>query len=351
MRILIGVQGTGNGHLSRCAALAEALALQQVEVDFLMSGRPRDGFFDMELFGSWQWRQGLTFAVEHGRVALRETVRRNHWRQFWQDVNELDLSSYDLVVSDYEPVTAWAARKQQRRIIGIGRQYAFYKPCHGLPISAAQRQLLRWFAPVTDAVGMHWSCGGSHILPPVIHQRGPQLQREENHYLVYLPFEPLPRINRLLQQLTDYRFSVFHPAVSQQQIGAVSYYPPSRNGFAEAFSRACGVISNAGFETSCEALWHGKKLLVRPLAGQFEQLANARCLEQLQLASVMRDLDSAELSSWIEHGKARQCWWPDVATELAQWLADGAERPVSELSKALWRKTDTADYRELLQRG
>ena len=35
MRILYGVQGPGNGHISRCRSVAEALARKGVEVDYL----------------------------------------------------------------------------------------------------------------------------------------------------------------------------------------------------------------------------------------------------------------------------------------------------------------------------
>ena len=45
--------------------------------------------------------------------------------RFLRDARELDLTGYDLVVSDYEPVVSRAGRKQGRRVIGIGHQYAF----------------------------------------------------------------------------------------------------------------------------------------------------------------------------------------------------------------------------------
>ena len=44
---------------------------------------------------------------------------------FIQDVNALDLSRYDMVITDFEPVSAWAARMQNKPCIGIGHQYAF----------------------------------------------------------------------------------------------------------------------------------------------------------------------------------------------------------------------------------
>ena len=43
MRILFGVQGTGNGHISRSRTLARALKSRGVAVDYLFSGRAADG--------------------------------------------------------------------------------------------------------------------------------------------------------------------------------------------------------------------------------------------------------------------------------------------------------------------
>jgi len=62
MRLLYGVQGTGNGHISRCRTLAQALGRHGVEVDYLLSGRARDDYFDMQSFGDFRARQGLTFS-------------------------------------------------------------------------------------------------------------------------------------------------------------------------------------------------------------------------------------------------------------------------------------------------
>ncbi|RUO58607.1 glycosyltransferase family protein [Pseudidiomarina insulisalsae] len=349
MRILLGVQGTGNGHLSRCTALAEALAHEPVQVDYLVSGRAPEHFFDMQAFGDWQWRKGLTFAVNQGRIDLRATLQQNDWKQFWRDVNALDLSPYDLVVTDYEPVVAWAARRQAKRCIGMGRQYAFFRPTQTLRIPKVYQQLLKWFAPARDIVGMHWVNEGSHILPPIVHHRAAAEKPQAGHYLVYLPFESLLSVHRLLVKFPHYSFSVFHPDAKRQRIAGIEYYPPSRQQFARHFVRAEGIVSNAGFETSCEALAYGKKLLVRPLAGQFEQLANARCLQQLGLATYLSDLSAQGLADWFAHGQRHQCYWPDVATALANWLAQGAEVPIAELSRRLWRRAETGDYRDLLR--
>jgi len=46
-KILYGVQGTGQGHISRARGVAEALKDYDVDVTWLFSGRPKEKFFDM----------------------------------------------------------------------------------------------------------------------------------------------------------------------------------------------------------------------------------------------------------------------------------------------------------------
>ena len=50
MRILFGVQGTGNGHISRSRTLARALKSRGMAVDYLFSGRAADGYFEPGIY-------------------------------------------------------------------------------------------------------------------------------------------------------------------------------------------------------------------------------------------------------------------------------------------------------------
>ncbi|CUS47857.1 MAG: Glycosyl transferase family 1 [Idiomarinaceae bacterium HL-53] len=341
MRVLIGVQGTGNGHLSRCHALAHALSKQtQVQADYLVSGRSQEKLFDMESFGDYQWRKGLSFQVREGRVSILDTISQNPWLQFWEDVRALDLSDYDLVVTDFEPVTAWAARRQGVRCIGMGRQYAFFKDLQGVSINPLQRAMLKQFAPCDTVLGMHWEASGTHVIPPLIHQNTHTEWNDAGTILVYLPFEELANIEALLAHFPEYHFHVFHPDAQPHERGNMSFHAPSRTEFPRIFAQAGGVITNAGFETSSEALSRGKRLLVKPLHGQFEQLANAKCLLDRQLASAMFELSPAAIEDWLEEGQPMRIDWPDVAPVIVDWLAQGAQLPTQELSRQLWQQVE-----------
>ena len=156
MRILYGVQGTGNGHISRCRSVAEALARKGVEVDYLLSGRPANGYFDMQAFGHYRAVPGLTFASRDGELALWQTLRQNQPRRFWQDLTTLELEGYDRIISDFEPVTAWAARRRGLKSIGISHQAAFRYAIPRKGEDIASRLVMRHYAPVDQAIGLHW---------------------------------------------------------------------------------------------------------------------------------------------------------------------------------------------------
>ena len=82
MRILYGVQGTGNGHISRARELAKYFAIKNVCVDYLFTGRDKNGFFDMEIFGNYHYRKGLTFYSQNGQVNYLKTFKKNNYFQF-----------------------------------------------------------------------------------------------------------------------------------------------------------------------------------------------------------------------------------------------------------------------------
>ena len=121
MRILYGVQATEQGHISRARAMAHALKQHpDVDVTWLFSGRPRESLFDMNPFRDFQHRAGLTFLTETGRLRYRKIIMANRYWQFIRDVRRLYVKAYDLVVTDYEPITAWAGNLKKQPVLGIG---------------------------------------------------------------------------------------------------------------------------------------------------------------------------------------------------------------------------------------
>lgn len=342
MKILYGVQATGNGHITRARVMAPALQKQGIEVDYLFSGREPEKLFNMEPFGNYQVRKGLTFVVEDGSVRRLKTVLSNNVLRLIRDIRQLDLSEYDLIISDFEPVSAWAAKLQNKPCIGIAHQYAFRYPIPGPEVGGIMMPAIRFFAPVQQGIGLHWHHFNGPILPPLIEPQSYPVSEQAGMILVYLPFESREQIRRWLEPLQGYEFHVYCDIQKPEEDGHILWRPLSRSGFQEAQARCAGVIANCGFGLSSEVLQAGKKLLTKPLAGQPEQVSNAAVLEHLGLAEVFEDLTPQQFYDWADQPSPEPVTYPDVASALARWIAEGCEQTPEQLAQQLWQDTESS---------
>ena len=246
MRILYGVQGTGQGHISRARAMARSLSQWNVDVTWLFSGRPRERLFDMATFGNFLYRPGLSFTTRAGRIDRLATLRNNNLRAFRRSVVELDLQGFDLVITDFEPITAWAARRAGIRSIGIGHQYAFGKETPQAGQSWLAVKILHNFAPADTPLGLHWYPYADHILPPILDL--PQCQPVAGDYLlVYLPFEDQDQVTALLNKMRNNRFVQYSAEIGDAVHGNVRRCRANVTGFKQHLAGCGGVICNSGF--------------------------------------------------------------------------------------------------------
>lgn len=340
MKILYGVQATGNGHITRARAMQPALARRGVEVDYLFTGRAREKLFDMDAFGDFEVRRGLTFAIERGRVNLPRTLMQANVLELMRDVRALDLSAYDLVLTDFEPVSAWAARRRGKTCIGIGHQYAFPFNIPKADDSWAAQLVMKWFAPASVSLGAHWHHFNAPILPPLMHGTVSGQDADPDQVLVYLPFEDAADIMELLEPLGNYRFHVFTDALPPGVYDHIEVHPFGRDNFQQKLQACQSVLCNAGFELASEALQLGRRILVKPMHGQMEQASNAKALQELGYGSAAQQLTSDLIAHWLNNAPCVQVRYPDVADAVAQWIASGDWSGTDELVSGLWRQVE-----------
>lgn len=340
MKILYGVQGTGNGHLSRARAMARHLKSRHADVTYLFSGRARETYFEMEAFGDFEIRQGLTFAVEKGQVSYLKTIFKNNLLTFIHEVITLDLSPYDLVLCDFDPVTAWAAKLRGKSIIGFGHQSAFK---HKIPIEGNDpiaHLVMRLFAPSKISIGLHWHHFDQPILPPIIHVDDLNLSAvQENKVLVYLPFEEMKSLSPLFKPFGDYEFYFYHPAFhAPLDQDHLHFRPLSVQQFQNDLHSSAAVICSAGFELPSECIHLGKKLLVKPVKNQMEQASNGLALEQLGLGKNTQELTHEVIGQWLRSDIGTSgTRYPDVAKALVDWILRGEWQDYSGLQEQLWQ--------------
>ena len=336
MKIFYGVQGTGNGHITRARVMAKELYEAGIEVKFQFTGRPADKYFDMDIFNDYQIRSGLTFNTNKGQVSYLKTALDAKPRTLLNDIKTLDLSGYDQVISDFEPVTAWAARQQKKHVLGIGHQYAFN---HKIPRKGSDpvaNQVMKYFAPADTGVGLHWHHFGQPILPPIIETPEAPQNIIKNKIVVYLPFEDQKEVIALLAPYTEYDFYLYSPEVTPSAFSHIICNPLSRDQFQKDVYDCAGIISNAGFELASEALQLGKKILAKPLHAQMEQISNAAALKELGYGLTMNNLEAPVIEQFLQSNQATHITYPNVAKIIVQWLKDGMPAMETDFIDSIW---------------
>jgi uncharacterized protein (TIGR00661 family) len=340
LRILYGVQGTGNGHISRSREIIRHLKADGHQVRALVSGRDPALLWDMEAFEPFVTREGLTFSTRRGRLQYLKTAGRLNLFRFYADIRSFDARDVDLVITDFEPVCARIARRHKLPSIGIGHQYAFR---YRIPISGfdpAAMYVIRRFAPADHCLGLHWHHFDQPILPPVVPNHmpaGPAPLAEK--VLVYLPFEEIEDIRRLLMPFHAHQFFIYHQIAAASDEGHLRLRTYSRHGFLKDLAESSAVITNAGFELASEALHLGKKVLVKPLTCQMEQLSNAKALVLLKLGTVMPRLDKDALAEFLARPQFIQVRYPDIARMIAKWIGAGNWKDIEGISRMAWEQT------------
>jgi uncharacterized protein (TIGR00661 family) len=337
MKILFGVQATGNGHISRSREVIRHLKDSGHNVRVILSGRDPSLLWEMEAFEPYETFRGLTFVTRRGRVRVIRTALNLNLFQFYRDIFAYDATGYDLVVTDFEPLAARIARRNNIPSIGVGHQYAFL---HDIPLKKADPfsiWVVKNFAPADYSVGLHWHHFDQPILPPII----PgylinNAKMKANKILVYLPFEALQDIETLLKPLSSHQFFIYCNIDSARDKANIHLRPFSRSGFLDDLKDCNGVISNAGFELLSEALYLGKKFLIKPLSGQMEQASNAYAICLLELGLVMKKLNQDAIEQFLGAPSIAPQGYPDVARIIAEWIESGNWTDVQSLARSAW---------------
>ena len=344
MKILYGVQGTGNGHTTRARIMAKAFASVGAQVDWVFSGREREKFFDMDVFGDFQSYRGLTFATQNGKVQFVKTAMTSNLVQLYQDTKRVNVEGYDFIINDFEPVSAWAAKRAGKKVIGISHQNAFFYHIPKADSNFITDWFMHNFAPVTQPIGLHWHHFNQPILPPLVEPSTYPNISTPKHYLVYLPFAGLEDIVPQLRAFPDYDFFVYQPVPTAYDEGHIHVRPFSREGFQMDLHKCEGVICSAGFELPSEAIHLGKKLLVQPVAGQMEQKSNALALEKLGYGHAAKKFDIETLGKWLPlKPPASPRHYPDVAKALVNWLMNSGGENIHTLQQQLWKESIEKD--------
>lgn len=323
MKILFAIQATGNGHISRAREVLPYL-LRHGDVDVLTSGRQAE--VTLPVLIKYKHRGiGYTFG-KNGGIDIIDSIKHFRPFHFIKDVFSFPVEQYDLVINDFEPVTAWACKLKGKPCIALSHQSAFLSAKTPRPAKkdTFAETVFKHYAPSTVQYGFHFKPYDHFIFTPVIRKDIRKLEpSNQNHITVYLPAHEDSCLIPHFAKQKDVMWHVFSKhSKSAYTTENVQVKPITSEAFTESLAAGSGLLTAGGFESPAEAIYLRKKVLAVPMHNQYEQLCNAEAMKDIGV-TVVKKIDNSfgsHLNSWL-----------NFATPPAIHYADHTERIIEQL--------------------
>jgi len=325
MKILYAIQGTGNGHVTRAREVVPIL-LRKGDVDVLISGSQ----FDLKLPFEVKYEfKGLGFVFgKGGGVDIWNTYMKMNSLRLLKEIRSFPVAKYDLIISDFEPVSCWAAVLAKKATVGLSNQVATLHPLAPRPKKTdfLGRTVLEHYAPTTFNYGFHFKELDKNVFTPIIRSEvREQKISDKGHFTVYLPSYDDDRIVKHLKKFKHAEWQVFSKHNKKKYNHKnISIQPLNNKLFLESMASSSGVFCNAGFGTASEALFLKKKLLVIPMKTQYEQQCNAAMLKSMGVAVVkkLKKKHSDKIENWIDKGRIVEVDYPDITEKILDTIME-----------------------------
>ncbi len=276
---------------------------------------------------------GLHIGIRDNRVAifkcLVENARkapqiRSAWRRLRAELFE--AFEPDGVITDFEPMTAYLARRYKLPLISVDNQHAMrymeYECPRGLRVNEAMSRLVvRLTVPAPDAALITTFFRGevkndrTFLFPPILREDVVDREATRGEHIVVYHTREFGSFLDELKKFPDERFLVYgynRDAVD----GPIQFRKFSVEGFRDDVVSCKAVMATAGFTLLSEALHLRKPFLATPQQGQFEQELNACMLEKLGYGMNAGKSGGAAVGRFLER-------LPEFEGNLAGYVSDG----------------------------
>ncbi len=353
-RIIYGVAGEGFGHSSRSHLIGQRL--MDAGHDVMFVGSAKSLLYLKQYFGERVKEIfGLSFAYQDGRIDKSETLKQNLIRlpEANRQNDELFRKHFepfrpDLVISDFEPFSAWWAWRKRVPFISIDHE-------HMLTLCKLEHRMENWFSRLTASLvtECHYIGAVAYVIinffkaplrmesvvlaPPVVRPIVMQQEAKQGEHIVLYSTssEGEQELRRTLAKFGQQKFLVYGFNKSAEYKNCV-FKKRSTESFLADLASARGVVASAGFSLLSECLYLKKKMLLIPVVGQYEQMINAHYIEKLGLGVSAEKLDDNVLGSFLDEldkpmPADDRILWPnnDRLFEILQQTLNKLHKPVS----------------------
>lgn len=356
-KVLFLVQGEGRGHLTQAIAMSQTLREAGYQLSVVLLGgeaeRPIPAFFyeqihaPVEAFVS----PNLVFNAD-GKVDFRKTVTHHlpHLFRFGKSIRQINeaVKRYqpDIILNFYEMLGGiynWLYRPSVPMVC-IGHQYLFFHSEFQFPPTGrTDRFLVNFNSRITalrakkmlalsfDALADQPSKQVfvvSPLLRPDVHALTPS---QKEYILVYLNHPAL------YTQILDWHRK--HPDVALHCFWSKPDAPPEEKidetltlhrldgaKFLEMMSGCKALVTTAGFESVCEAMYLDKPVMVVPI--HYEQACNAADTERVGAGVAAERFDLSILMNYLPQHRP-------VGENFRRWYREGEKQWLTHLESVV----------------
>ncbi|MCD8525967.1 MAG: hypothetical protein LRY62_02045 [Alphaproteobacteria bacterium] len=335
-KILWGVCGIGHGHTFRQKPLIEHFS-KEAEIVILAYGESYDVFtkyFDKHKNVSIErvavpFYVGNQYGLDFEATAIHPANQNINFRKI--NAAALDaaiqrLGKPDLVISDYEPISAQYAYLHDAPLVTIDQQSKYLTGHFPQPLNGQwfndEIERLRMFFPKAEkrlastffkVVQKTDTSENVDLCPPVLSDEIISLQRKSaqgnKSIVVYIssqqPFgQSVDAIIEACRTQPDYQFHIFGKGLNietpPENILNIHFYDQGDPAFHEQLSVCDGIVSTAGHTLLSEAMYLGIPVYAIPLP-VYEQQMNAHIIHENGFGVSHLHFDKDILASFIKN--------------------------------------------------
>ena len=326
MKILFGVQTEGNGHITQAIAVKQYLKQNGYDVSKAFAASKKRGLskyftdeFDVVTY------EGFDFVFDkEGRVIIWKTLLKNTLElprlilSFIKICNVIRKEKPDAIFNYYEPLVGLTSLFFRNiKYVSFGHQYAMdssiYPRINGYPV---QKLFLRIINKITSLRAKivalsYYEFNDEEMIvsPPMLRSESYSVSdKKEDFVLVYIMNEDmLPQLFSEAKKYPDIKIECFTKLTKQHdELPNVKLYNLDGKLFQEKMKVCKAVICSGGFETSAEAIYQNKPLLMIPMPNHYEQRANC---EDAYLSSFGIYTDKIDLSKIPKYQMGNTKWF------------------------------------------
>ena len=294
MKILFGVQTEGNGHITQCIATKQYLQSQGIEVTTAFAAKKKRGLskYFTDEFNVIDY-DGFDFVFDNvGRVVIWKTILNNIFElprlivSFIKICSIIQKEKPDAIFNYYEPLVGLTALFFKNiKYVSFGHQYAMdsaiYPRINGYIVQKLFLSIINKITSIRAKIVAlsyyEFNDATMIVSPPILRDESYNVSdKKEDFVLVYLMNEDmLPQLISQAKKYPDINIQCFTKLTKQyDELPNLKLFNLDGKLFQEKMKVCKSVVCSGGFETSAEAIYQNKPLLMIPMPNHYEQHAN-----------------------------------------------------------------------------